>query len=76
MMKELDREGVADNTCVLFLSDNGRPFPRDKTTLYDSGIKTPFIVRFPGKVRAGRTARMPKSYTGRCQRSKPRLWSC
>jgi arylsulfatase A-like enzyme len=38
---------------VLFISDNGRPFPRDKTTLYDSGIKTPFIVHWPGRVGAG-----------------------
>ena len=32
------------------LSDNGRPFPRCKTTVYDSGIKTPWIVRWPGRV--------------------------
>ncbi len=45
VLTELQRQGVADNTFVLFISDNGRPFPRDKTTLYDSGIKTPWIVR-------------------------------
>jgi len=38
---------------VLFISDNGRPFPRDKTTLYDSGIKTPFIIHWPGRITAG-----------------------
>lgn len=53
VMAELERQGVAGETFVLFLSDNGRPFPRDKTTLYDSGIKTPWIVRFPGVVKAG-----------------------
>lgn len=53
VMAALRRQQVADNTFVLFLSDNGRPFPRDKTTLYDSGIKTPFIVCFPGIVSAG-----------------------
>jgi arylsulfatase A-like enzyme len=53
VLDELDRQGVADNTFVLFLSDNGRPFPRCKTTVYDSGVKTPFIVRWPGKARAG-----------------------
>ncbi len=53
VLDELDAQGVADNTMVLFISDNGRPFPRDKTTLYDSGIKTPWIVRWPKTVEAG-----------------------
>jgi arylsulfatase A-like enzyme len=53
VLAELDRQGVADETLVLFLSDNGRPFPRCKTTLYDSGIRTPFIVRWPGHIRPG-----------------------
>ncbi|MGH9338137.1 MAG: sulfatase family protein [Acidobacteriota bacterium] len=50
VLAELERQGEADNTFVLFISDNGRPFPRAKTTLYDSGIKTPWIVRWPQKV--------------------------
>ena len=53
VLAELDRQGVAGDTLVLFLSDNGRPFPRCKTTLYDSGIRTPFLVRWPGHVRPG-----------------------
>ena len=53
VLAELDRQGIADHTLVLFLSDNGRPFPRCKTTLYDSGIGTPFIVRWPGHVQGG-----------------------
>jgi N-sulfoglucosamine sulfohydrolase len=53
VLAELDKQGVAENTLILFLSDNGRPFPRDKTTLYDGGIKTPFIVRWPKGVKAG-----------------------
>lgn len=55
VMEELEKQGVADNTMVLFISDNGRPFPRAKTTLYDSGIKTPWIVRWPAQVKAGST---------------------
>jgi arylsulfatase A-like enzyme len=50
VLDELERQGAADNTFVLFLSDNGRPFPRCKTTVYDSGVRTPFIVRWPGRV--------------------------
>ncbi|MFK5921876.1 MAG: sulfatase [Verrucomicrobiota bacterium] len=53
VMAELEKQGVAENTLVLFFSDNGRPFPRDKTTVYDSGIKTPWIVHWPAKVKAG-----------------------
>lgn len=53
LMSELEKEGVSGNTCVLFLSDNGRPFPRDKCTLYDSGVKTPWIIWWPSKVKAG-----------------------
>ena len=55
VLDELDRQGVAGNTLVLFMSDNGRPFPRCKTTLYDSGIKTPLIARLPGAAPAGAT---------------------
>jgi len=51
VMRELDRQGIADETMLVFMSDNGRPFPRDKTTIYDSGIRTPFIVRWPNKVK-------------------------
>ena len=52
VISELENQGVTDNTLVLFISDNGRPFPRDKTTLYDGGIKTPWIVKWPAKVPA------------------------
>ncbi|MBA4065625.1 MAG: heparan N-sulfatase [Isosphaera sp.] len=53
VLDELDRQKVADDTVVVFLSDNGRPFPRCKTTVYDSGVRTPFVVRWPAKVKAG-----------------------
>jgi len=53
VLDELDKEGLTDNTCVIFISDNGRPFPRDKCTLYDSGIRTPWLVRWPGVVAPG-----------------------
>jgi arylsulfatase A-like enzyme len=53
VLKEIKEQGIEQKTFVLFISDNGRPFPRDKTTLYDSGIKTPWLVRWPQQVRAG-----------------------
>ncbi len=55
VLAELDRQKIADNTVVVFMSDNGRPFPRCKTTVYDSGIKTPLIVRWPKHIAPGRT---------------------
>lgn len=53
VLSELDRQGERENTMILFISDNGRPFPRCKTTIYNSGVKTPFIVRWPGVVEPG-----------------------
>ena len=50
VMEALDQQGISDETFILFISDNGRPFPRDKTTLYDGGIKTPWIVRWPARL--------------------------
>ncbi|MEM9846305.1 MAG: sulfatase [Bacteroidota bacterium] len=41
---QLERNHQLDNTIIIVMADNGRPFPRDKTRLYDSGIQTPFIV--------------------------------
>lgn len=50
---ELEHQGVLDNTVIIYVSDNGMPFPRAKCTLYDSGIHTPLIVRWPQHIPAG-----------------------
>ena len=55
VMHELKNQGVDENTLIIYMTDNGRPFPRCKTRLYDSGIKTPFIVRWPEKIKKGTT---------------------
>lgn len=55
LRRELERQDIADNTVIVFCSDNGRPFPRCKTRLYDSGIKAPLIVWQPGTIKPGRT---------------------
>lgn len=49
VLDALDKQGLTDDTLVLFLSDNGPPFVNSKTTLYDAGIRLPFIMRVPGK---------------------------
>ncbi len=56
VIAELERQGVADNTLILFISDNGRPFPGAKTTMYDFGIRTPLIARWPKGIRRGLVA--------------------
>ncbi len=49
LLKLLDDKKLADNTLVVFLSDNGIPFPGAKTSLYDAGVHLPFVVRKPGQ---------------------------
>ena len=49
--EELERQGIAENTIIIFTSDNGRPFPRSKTRVYDSGMKTPLIIKWPASIR-------------------------
>jgi N-sulfoglucosamine sulfohydrolase len=49
VMKVLADAKKLDDTLVIFLSDNGIPFPGAKTTLYDAGVHLPLIVRRPGQ---------------------------
>src|SRR5206468_4500340 len=49
MMKVLKETGRDADTLVIFLSDNGIPFPGAKTTLYDAGLHLPLVVRKPGQ---------------------------
>ena len=51
VVEELKRQKVFENTVILVLADNGRPFPRSKTQLYDDGIKTPLIVHWPALIK-------------------------
>ena len=36
------------DTLVIFVGDHGPPFARGKTTVYESGVRVPFLVRWPG----------------------------
>ncbi len=55
---ELMSQGVLDNTLLLVMADNGRPFPRAKTRLHDTGMKTPFVVHWPEGIRQGSGERL------------------
>lgn len=52
----LEEQGVAENTMVVMAGDNGLPFPRAKATLYEPGIHTPLLIRYPKQVAAGQVS--------------------
>ncbi|MFI3321186.1 MAG: sulfatase [Rikenellaceae bacterium] len=47
-IEEMKKDGVYENTIIVFLSDNGYQMMRDKQFLYDSGIKMPLVISCPG----------------------------
>ncbi len=49
----LEKEGLADDTIVMYFGDHGRPHVRGKQWLYEGGIRIPMIVRWPGKIEPG-----------------------
>lgn len=52
VVKELKAQGILENTLIIVMADNGRPFPGNKTRLYDDGIKTPLIIHWPKGIKA------------------------
>ena len=75
-LDELDRQGIADNTIVVFLSDNGG-FAREKRgkrpaadngslkggkgSLWEGGVRVPFAIRWPARLAAGLDYNRPVS---------------
>ncbi|MBL8173665.1 MAG: sulfatase [Bryobacterales bacterium] len=53
LLDALERTGKAGNTVVVFCGDHGPPFARGKTTVYESGLRVPFFLRWPGVTKAG-----------------------
>lgn len=49
----LEKEGLAENTIVMYFGDHGRPHVRGKQWLYEGGVRIPLIVRWPGRVQPG-----------------------
>ena len=58
LLDELDRRGLSDNTIIVYVCDNGwiqsqdRPqyAPKSKQSQYDGGVRTPIMIRWPGKI--------------------------
>ncbi|HVN45235.1 MAG TPA: arylsulfatase [Steroidobacteraceae bacterium] len=64
ILKKLDDLGVADNTIVMFTSDNGaevmswpdggnHPFRGEKGTVFEGGFRVPMVARWPGVIKPG-----------------------
>jgi len=64
LLKKLDDLGIADNTIVIFSSDNGAevmswpdggstPFRGEKNTNWEGGYRVPFLIRWPGVIKPG-----------------------
>ena len=62
VLNTLDACGLADNTLVMFTSDNGGvvanganngPWRSGKTHMYEGGLRVPFAARWPGRIAAG-----------------------
>ena len=77
IMQKLEEKGLADNTILIFTSDNGPHeeggadptfFNRDgrfrglKRSTHEGGIRIPFIVRWPGHVKAGTVSDHPFAF--------------
>jgi len=51
LLKMLDKHGVADNTLVMAVSEQGSAFPFAKWTCFELGLTSGLIARWPGKVK-------------------------
>jgi arylsulfatase A-like enzyme len=58
LLELLERRGELDDTCIVFLGDNGYFFGEhglgpERRFAYEEGIRSPFVVRYPRRVKAG-----------------------
>jgi arylsulfatase A-like enzyme len=59
VLEALERQKLADNTLIIVSSDNGAagrsyaPLRGSKSSIYEGGHREPFLVRWPGKIKAG-----------------------
>jgi len=54
LLSSLKKNHLAENTIVIFIADQGPQWPFAKWSLYDDGVRTPLMVRWPGIVKPGK----------------------
>ena len=62
ILAELEADGLADDTVVFFYGDHGWGLPRGKHWLYDSGLRVPLLVRWPGRIAPGTVREDPVGF--------------
>ena len=73
VLDTLDQEGLADNTLVMFTSDNGgagyigipevnQPFRGWKITMFEGGLRVPMMIKWPSKITAGKVVDTPVAH--------------
>lgn len=61
LLRQLEEDGLVNDTLVVFWSDHGRGMPRAKRWPYDSGLRVPLLMRWPGKIAQGTARAEPVS---------------
>ena len=66
LLDELDRKGLTENTLVVFVSDHGEMMGdhglNSKMKMYEGSAHVPLIIRFPGRIAAGKKVVTPVSH--------------
>ena len=73
VLDALDQEGLAENTLVMFTSDNGgagyigipevnQPFRGWKITMFEGGLRVPMMIKWPSKIVAGTEVDVPVAH--------------
>jgi len=69
LLTRIERSGEADNTIVIYLADNGwiqdpaakKYAPKSKQSPYDGGLRTPILIRWPGKIKPQKSSELAMS---------------
>ena len=67
LLRQLEDDGLADNTIVFFIGDHGRCHIRGKQFLYEGGVRIPLIVRWPNHIEPGSVSKELVSSLDICQ---------